>query len=83
MWDRPDYLEALESQGFEVETFEDWSENVAPTYAWVRAQLLDRREEFDERIGPELVTRTADALQFWVDAANDGKIGWACFIARK
>lgn len=83
MWDRPDYLEALESQGFEVETAEDWSENVAPTYAWVRAQLLDRREEFDERIGPELVARTADALQFWVDAANDGKIGWACFIARK
>jgi glycine/sarcosine/dimethylglycine N-methyltransferase len=83
MWDGEDYLAALKEQGFEIEVHEDWSENVAPTYAWVREQLLDREEEFAERIGQDLVTRTANALQFWVDAANDGKIGWACFIAKK
>lgn len=83
MWDGTDYVSALKQQGFEVETFEDWSENVAPTYAWVRSELLKRRAEFDERIGADLVKRTADALQFWVDSANANRIGWACFIGRK
>lgn len=83
MWDSDDYIAALEAQGYEIETHADWSENVAPTYAWVREQLLSREDEFAERIGAELVTKTAEALQFWVDAANDDKIGWACFIAKK
>lgn len=83
MWDGADYVAALKDLGFEVETFEDWSENVAPTYAWVRKELLARRDEFNERIGADLVSRTADSLQFWVDSAKAGKIGWACFIARK
>ncbi len=83
MWDTPDYLKALGELGFEVETSEDWSENVAPTYDWVRSQLLERRAEFDERIGTELVDRTAQALQFWVEGGRQGKIGWAAFVARK
>lgn len=83
MFDAEDYRAALAKSGFDVKTDADWSENVAPTYAWVRSELLRRKEEFDDRIGPELVERTANALQFWVDAANAGKIGWACFIAEK
>lgn len=83
MWDGSDYVDALKEAGFDIEVHEDWSENVAPTYAWVREQLLDREEEFAERIGQDLVTKTANALQFWVDRGKDGKIGWACFIAKK
>jgi len=83
MWDDSDYLMALEELGFAIETHADWSENVAPTYDWVRTQLLERRADFDERIGAELVDRTADALKFWVEAGKAGKIGWGAFVARK
>ncbi|MEQ8965137.1 MAG: methyltransferase domain-containing protein [Azospirillaceae bacterium] len=83
MWDASDYAKALEEVGFTIDRQEDWSENVAPTYAWVRGQLEQRRDEFTRRIGKDVVERTLDALQFWVDSANAGKIGWAYFVARR
>jgi len=83
MWDAPDYRQALANLGFELEVEEDWSANVAPTYAWVRAQLEKRRAEFEDRIGRELVDRTSNALQFWVDQAKAGYIGWLYVVAKK
>lgn len=83
MWDRPDYVSALEAAGFSMLVQEDWSENVAPSYAWVRAELERRRDEFEKRIGKDIVDNTSAALRFWVDAANNGKIGWEYFVARK
>ena len=56
---------------------------MALTYGWVRQQLEIRRAEFEDKIGRELVDRTSDALQFWVDRGNDGYIGWHLFIADK
>ncbi len=82
MWDTGAYLAALDSAGFAIETHEDWSGNVAPTYAWVRDQLELRRDWFEDRIGREAVDRTSAALQFWVDAADAGRIGWEYFVAR-
>lgn len=82
MWDTGPYLAALEAAGFVVEAHEDWSDNVAPTYAWVREQLELRREWFEDRIGRDAVDRTSAALQFWVDAAEGGRIGWEYFVAR-
>ena len=81
MWDTPDYVEGLRGAGFDVLQHEDWSENVAPTYSWVRKQLEARRPEFERRIGKEAVDRTSAALQFWVDSAHAGKIGWEYFVA--
>lgn len=83
MWDVPDYADALRRLGFRIEIEEDLSQHVAPTYAWVRRELERRRPEFEARIGKDVVDRTSTALQFWVDAANAGKIGWAWFVARK
>ena len=83
MWDTGDYRAALREAGFIVRRLDDWSVNVAPTYAWVRGQLEKRRGEFEERIGKDVVDRTSAALQFWVDAARDGKIGWEYFLAEK
>lgn len=83
MWDRPDYLAAIEEAGFELRQQADWSRNVAPTYAWVRKELERRRPEFERRIGKEVVDRTSRALQFWVDAGRAGKIGWEFFLAAK
>lgn len=82
MWDTGAYLNALEKAGFTIDTHENWSEHVAPTYAWVRDQLELRREWFEDRIGKDAVDRTSAALQFWVDAADAGKIGWEYFVAR-
>ena len=83
MWDTDDYRRALADVGLSVERHENWSANVAPTYAWVRGQLEARRQEFESRIGRETVDRTSQALQFWVDAAQAGKIGWEYFVARR
>lgn len=83
MWDTPAYLRALEAAGFEVKDHADWSSNVAPTYGWVRSQLEQRRPEFEERIGKPVVDRTSQALQFWVDGGDAGKIGWEFFVAEK
>ncbi len=83
MWDDEDYVKALEGVGFDLRVHEDWSDNVALTYNWVRTQLENRREEFEQRIGKEVVDRTSDALQFWVDNARAGRIGWACYVAHK
>lgn len=83
MWDTGDYRAALSEAGLTVERHRDWSVNVAPSYAWVRRELERRRAEFERRIGKDVVDKTSTALQFWVDAARDGKIGWEYFVARK
>lgn len=81
MWDVDDYRRGLTNLGFAIEIEEDWSSNVGPTYAWVRKQLEARRAEFEDRIGKELVDRTSKALQFWVDQAEAGRIGWLYVVA--
>lgn len=83
MWDAPAYRQEMHNLGFRMEVEEDWSPNVARTYGWVREQLEERRKEFEEKIGRDLVDRTSNALQFWVDSGNDGYIGWHLFIADK
>lgn len=81
MWDQPDYEAALDGTGFRLVTSEDWSEHVAPSYDWVRRELDRRRPELEERVGKEVVDHTADALAFWVRAAEAGTIGWFYAIA--
>lgn len=83
MWDAHDYRKSLLDLGFAIAREEDWSENVALTYAAVRDGLEKRRNEFEDSIGRDLVDRTSEALQFWVDQADDGRIGWVCFVAEK
>lgn len=83
MWDAPDYVDALAQAGFRVKVAEDWSEHVAPTYAWVRKELERRRPEFEQRIGKPVVDRTSAALAFWVEAAKAGRIGWGYFVSEK
>ncbi|MCP5155846.1 MAG: methyltransferase domain-containing protein [Ectothiorhodospiraceae bacterium] len=83
MWDADDYRRCLANLGFDIEVEADWSAHVAPTYAWVRAQLESRRADFERRIGKDLVDRTSRALQFWVDQAEAGYIGWLYVVARR
>jgi sarcosine/dimethylglycine N-methyltransferase len=83
MWDLPDYQQALTKLGFKVGRLEDWSEHVARSYGWVRDQVLQNRTELLKMVDETTVDGTVDALGFWVEAANAGKIGWAMFVAQK
>ena len=82
MWDLEDYQFALSALGYRISREEDWSQFVARSYAWVRDQLEEVRETLTPRIGADTINRTKEALSFWVDSANSGKIGWALFVAQ-
>ena len=56
---------------------------MARSYAWVRDRIQERRKALLPRVGAETIDRTIDALSFWVDSADSGKIGWALFVATK
>jgi hypothetical protein len=49
----------------------------------VRDQVLQNRTELLKMVDETTVDGTVDALGFWVEAANAGKIGWAMFVAQK
>jgi cyclopropane fatty-acyl-phospholipid synthase-like methyltransferase len=83
IWDLPDYQDGLTRQGFEVLNVEDHSQCVAPTYGAVVSQVREHRSPLANRIGEETVANTINALDFWVQSANDGKVGWGIFLARK
>ncbi len=83
MWDFDDYLDGLADQGFGVTKAEDWSQYVARSYAWVRDRLVEQRDALLPRVGVETIDGTVESLSFWVDSANEGKIGWALFAAEK
>ncbi len=83
MWDSEDYRRCLVDQGFTIREEEDWSVHVARSYSWVRNAVLESQEELLRRIESATINRTLDGLGFWVEAANDGKIGWALFLAAK
>ena len=83
MWDLEDYTNALARLDLPVSRVEDWSQHVARSYGWVRDRLQENREALLSRIDAETIDRTVDALTFWVDSANAGKIGWALFVAQK
>jgi sarcosine/dimethylglycine N-methyltransferase len=83
IWDFDDYTEALPKQGFTVLKAEDHSQYVAPTYGGVVSKVRDNRSELVERIGDETVDKTIAALDFWVESANAGKVGWGIFLAKK
>lgn len=83
MWDLPDYRRALDGLGFDVTREEDWSQHVARSYDWVRKEVIQNRSELLALVDARTIDGTVDALQFWVEAATEGKIGWALFVAQK
>lgn len=83
MWDLDDYRAALEQLRFDIRRASDWSRYVARSYGWIRDGVRENYGSLAARVGRETVDRTIDALSFWVDAANAGKIGWAFFVATK
>ena len=56
---------------------------MAPSYAWVRDGLQEKREALLPRVGAETIDNTVASLTFWVESAESGKIGWALIVAKK
>jgi sarcosine/dimethylglycine N-methyltransferase len=83
MWDLEDYNKALLDLEFRVHQVTDWSQHVARSYGWVRDRLQENRQALQSRVDDETIQRTIEALTFWVDSANAGKIGWAFILAEK
>ena len=83
MWDVDEYYHCLIARGFNVLHKQDWSLHVARSYAWIKDRVEENREILSARTDSQTVERTIDSLGFWVDSANNGKIGWALFVAAK
>lgn len=83
IWDFEDYTEALPKHGFELLKADDYSQHVAPTYGGIVSGVRENRDELVQRIGEETVDKTIAALDFWVESANAGKVGWGIFLAKK
>jgi sarcosine/dimethylglycine N-methyltransferase len=83
MWDTERYLTELIDLNFKIRRVEDWSQHVAASYAWARRQAKAKRDELESKVGVELVQRTMDGLEFWVDMAERGNVGWALLVAQK
>jgi sarcosine/dimethylglycine N-methyltransferase len=82
IWDLPDYEHGLRRHGFETLRAEDHSRYVAPTYGSVVNQVRRNRSALVERIGEETVDKTIAALDFWVESAEAGNVGWGIFLAK-
>jgi sarcosine/dimethylglycine N-methyltransferase len=83
MWDTERYLTELIDLNFKIRRVEDWSQHVAASYAWARRQAKAKRDELESKVGVDLVQRTMDGLEFWVDMAERGNVGWALLVAQK
>lgn len=83
MWDARDYRDALSGLGLTITVSEDWSRWAGLTYSRVRDEVRRRSEEIGREVGRDFVAGTIDSLGTWIDAAANGTIGWAYFVAGK
>ncbi|MDV7340136.1 methyltransferase domain-containing protein [Terasakiella sp. A23] len=81
MWSKHDYEVQLKACGFQVEKWEDWSENVARTYGWTMKQLERKQDVIIPRIGQDAYDHAYDGMKLWKQAAEDGYLGWIHVIA--
>ncbi len=83
MWDKADYERALAALGFDIERFDDWSAQVAPSYAAIKQAVEAHRADIPPEFPDAQVEAALAQFQLWVDFARAGKIGWFHFRARK
>jgi len=81
MWSKHEYEINLATCGFQVEKWEDWSENVALTYDWTLKQMDRKKTEIITRIGKEAFDQAFEGMALWKHAAEDGYLGWIHVIA--
>ncbi|WP_135076907.1 methyltransferase domain-containing protein [Terasakiella sp. SH-1] len=81
MWSKHEYEINLKEANFQVEKWDDWSDNVARTYGWALKQLERKKSEILPRIGQESYDNAREGMELWQRAAEDGYLGWIHVIA--
>jgi cyclopropane fatty-acyl-phospholipid synthase-like methyltransferase len=61
----------------------DLSQHVAPSYQDHVDRLRKHYAELVEAVDPDYVDYTISAMELWVQAANEGKLGWGMFVAKR
>jgi sarcosine/dimethylglycine N-methyltransferase len=77
------YQALLESAGLLITEVADLSQYVAGSYQDHVGSLHHHRAALVEAISPAEVDYTIAAMERWVQAAQEGKLGWGMFVARK
>ncbi|MEQ8667141.1 MAG: methyltransferase domain-containing protein [Rhodospirillales bacterium] len=83
LWDRGDFVEAMEAAGFGRTRTADWSTHLAVHFAALCRRIDDNRAELERDCGTALVARQLDNWRFAQALAREGKIGWHLFIGHK
>lgn len=79
------YKEKLKETGFEVKEVVDLeSANLGLSYKSVYENIQNKKDELinEKNIPEDMIDRTLNHLQFWVEKAFENKIGWGLFVAR-
>jgi sarcosine/dimethylglycine N-methyltransferase len=77
------YQSHLQAAGLRIIEIADLSRYVARSYQNHVNSLRQRRPALVEAIGAAEVDYTIAAMERWVRAAEDGKLGWGMFVAQK
>ncbi|MFC2951857.1 SAM-dependent methyltransferase [Marinicaulis aureus] len=70
------YRRELEQRGFSEVAVEDFTNQLRNHYARVKAELAERRPQFEGKISPDYIDRMLAGLQSWVDGADQGHLAW-------
>lgn len=77
------YQSHLQAVGLQLDEAADLSRHVARSYADHIDGLRRHRPALIEAAGADYVDYTIEAMGRWVRAADEGKLGWGMFVARK
>lgn len=77
------YQDHLQTAKLQVEEVADLSGYVAQSYQDHIDEMENGRAILAEAVGPAYVDYTIEAMGRWVTAANEGKLGWGMFVAKK
>lgn len=83
LWDADTFCDAIRLAGFSAVETTDWSPHLARHFQALVDHIDAIRDELTRECGVELVRSQDDIWRTAVDLANDGKIGWHLFVARK
>ena len=83
LWSEQDFRSAILRAGFDTVEITDCSAHLGRHFQALVDHIDVIREELNNDCGTDLVRSQFDVWRTAVDLANDGKIGWHLFIARK
>ncbi len=77
------YARHLAAAGLTPRAIVDLSNNVAPSYQDHVDTLREDRSTLEPAVGKEFLEYTIQAMERWVRAGREGKLGWGMFLGQK